>query len=211
MKTRSTNGQVMRRFSVLAALFVAVPGLAVAHVSISPREAKPGAQQQYTVRVPTEGQVATASVYLQVPEGMIVTEVPPSEGASHEVKKDGDRIIAITWTKEIPPKQSAQFMFTARNPGAAGQITWKVQQRFADGTSRDWTPATKLTDTPSAHAAPAPAPTNPQADVHAPAGHQMAPATGEAAVSRNGSRSTMPPSTQRIQIGAAPTTDQAKK
>lgn len=200
----------MRRFTVLAALFVAVPGLAVAHVSISPREAKPGAQQQYTVRVPTEGQVATTSIYLQVPEGMIVTEVPHPEGATHEVKKDGDRIIAITWTKEIPPKQSAQFLFTARNP-AAGQITWKVQQRFADGTSRDWTPGTKLTDTPATAVAPAAAPANMQADVHAPAGYEMVLATGEAAVSRSGSRRTMPPSTQRIQIGTAPKTDQAKK
>lgn len=200
----------MRRFSVLAALFVAVPGLAVAHVSISPREAKPGAQQQYTVRVPTEGQVATTSIYLQVPEGIIVTEVPHPEGANHEVKKDGDRIIAITWTKEIPPKQSAQFLFTARNPAAAGQITWKVQQRFADGTSRDWTPGTKLTDTPATAVAPAAAPANMQADVHTPAGYQMVQAAVEAAVSRSGPRRATPPSTQRIQIGAAPKTDQAK-
>lgn len=171
----------MRRFSVLATLFVTVPGLAVAHVSIAPREAKPGAQQQYTVRVPTEGQVATTAVYLQVPEGMTVTEVPHPEGATHEVKKDGARIITITWTKEIPPKQSAQFLFTARNPAAAGQITWKVQQRFADGTSRDWTPGTKLTETPAAPAATAATPAKPQAGVHAPPGHQ-ASAAGEAPV-----------------------------
>ena len=172
----------MKRFSVLAALFVMVPGLALAHVSVAPREAKPGAQQQYTVRVPTEGHVATTAVYLQVPEGMTVTDVPHPEGATHEVKRDGNRIIAITWTKEIPPKQSAQFLFTATTPPAAGQIAWKVQQRFADGTSRDWTPGTALTDTPATSRASAAAPVTPQAGAHAPAGHQMAPATGEAAV-----------------------------
>ena len=163
----------MKRLSLLSALFVATPALAFAHVSVSPREAKPGAEQQYTVRVPTEGQVSTTAVYLQVPDRVTVTEVVHPEGAAHEVKKDGDRIVGITWTKEIPAKQSAQFLFTAKNPAAAGEITWKVQQRFADGTSRDWTPGTKLTDTPTA--APIPG------TVGAAAGQATAH-TGEAAV-----------------------------
>jgi ketosteroid isomerase-like protein len=106
--------------------------------------------QQYTVRVPTEGQVATTSVYLEVPDGVTVTDVPRPEGATHEVKRDGTRIVGITWTKEIPPKQRAEFLFKARNPAAPGQITWKVQQRFADGKVSNWTPGTKLTETPAA-------------------------------------------------------------
>lgn len=169
----------MRRFSVLAAAFVIVPTLAFAHVTVAPRESKPGADQQYTVRVPTEGQVATTSVSLQVPDGMTVTEVPHPEGATHEVKKDGNRIVGITWTKEIPPKQRAEFVFSAKNPAAEGQITWKVQQRFADGTARDWTPGTKLTNTPAAPPTAANAPPAAQSAGHS-AGHQTA-ATGEAA------------------------------
>jgi uncharacterized protein YcnI len=140
----------MRRLSVLTASFVVVPTLAFAHVTIAPREAKPGVDQQYTVRVPTEGQVATTSVYLEVPDGVTVTDVPRPEGATHEVKRDGTRIVGITWTKEIPPKQRAEFLFKARNPAAPGQITWKVQQRFADGKVSNWTPGTKLTETPAA-------------------------------------------------------------
>lgn len=139
----------MRRFSVLAASFAIVPTLAFAHVTVAPRESKPGTEQQYTVRVPTEGQVATTSVLLEVPEGVTVTDVPRPEGATHEVKKDGTRIVAITWTKEIPPKQRAEFQFNATNPAAPGQITWKIQQRFADGKVSNWTPGTKLTDTPA--------------------------------------------------------------
>lgn len=162
----------MRRVIPIAAIAALVPAVAWAHVSVTPREAKPGVEQQYTVRVPTEGQVETTSVYLEVPDGVTVTDVPHPEGATHEVKKDGNRIVAITWTKEIPPKQRAEFMFKATNPAAEGQITWKVQQRFADGKSSDWTPGTKLTNTPAAPATPGAAPA---------AGHQ-APATGEAAV-----------------------------
>jgi ketosteroid isomerase-like protein/uncharacterized protein YcnI len=155
----------------MAAMAALVPAIAWAHVSVAPREAKPGIEQQYTVRVPTEGQVATTSVYLEIPEGVTVTDVSHPEGATHELKKSGNRIVGITWTKEIPPKQRAEFMFKATNPPAEGQITWKAQQRFADGTSRDWTPGTKLTNTPAAPPTPAAAPVG---------GHQT-PATGEVA------------------------------
>ena len=171
----------MRRVIPIGAMAVLVPALAWGHVTVAPREAKPGVEQQYTVRVPTEGQVATTSVYLEVPEGVTVTGVPHPEGATHEVKKDGNRIVAITWTREIPPRQSAEFIFKATNPAAEGQLTWKVQQRFADGQSSNWTPGTKLTNTPSAPAARGAAPAAAQAGGHA-AGHQGAPATGEAAV-----------------------------
>jgi uncharacterized protein YcnI len=139
----------MKRFSALAASFVVVPTLAFAHVTVAPREAKPGVEQQYTVHVPTEGQVATTSVYLEVPDGITVTDVPHPEGAAHEVKKDGSRIVGMTWTKAIPPKQRSEFLFKATNPAAPGQITWKIQQRFADGKVSNWTPGTKLTETPA--------------------------------------------------------------
>ena len=152
----------MKRLVPLATMLALVPAAAWAHVTVLPREAKPGIEQQYTVRVPTEGQVSTTSVYLEVPEGMTILEVPHPEGATHEVKKDGNRIVAITWTKEIPPKQRAEFVFKAKNPPAEGQITWKVQQRFADGKSSDWTPGTKLTNTPAVPTA-ATAPTGSQA------------------------------------------------
>ena len=161
----------MRRVISLGAMAALVPAVAWAHVTVAPREAKPGIEQQYTVRVPTEGQVATTSVYLEVPEGVTVTDVPHSEGATHAVKKDGNRIVGITWTKEIPPKQRAEFVFKATNPTAEGQITWKVQQRFADGKFSDWTPGTRLTSTPAAPPTPAAVPGG---------GHQT-PATGEVA------------------------------
>ena len=102
-----------------------------------------------------------------------VTVAPHPEGATDEVKKDGNRIVAITWTKEILPKQRAEFVFTATNPAAEGQISWKVQQRFADGKSSNWTPGTKLTDSPAAPAAArGTAPAAPQAGGHAADGHQ---------------------------------------
>ena len=57
----------MRKHSVLATLAVLVPSFAVGYVSVRPRESKPGAEEQYTVRVPTEGAVATTHVVLDIP------------------------------------------------------------------------------------------------------------------------------------------------
>lgn len=128
--------------ATLAAL-IGLPAVADAHVTVRPRESKPSLEEKYTVRVPTEGEVATVSVELDIPDGVTVTDVPSPEGATHETTKTGTRIIRIKWTKEIPPKQTAEFPFVARNP-AHEQIIWNVRQNFADGKSTPWTPGTKL-------------------------------------------------------------------
>lgn len=170
-----------QKVSVLAALMLVAPSLAFAHVRVTPRESRPGVEETYTVRVPTEGQVPTTSVFLEVPEGMTVTDVPKPHGGTAEVKKDGNRIVAITWTQVIAPKQSAEFVFTATNPAVLGQVTWKVQQRFTDGRSSPWTPGTKLTNTPAAPTPPASAAAG-QAATGRMAGHRMAPTPGDTAV-----------------------------
>ena len=115
-----------------------------AHVTIGPTESRLGISERYTVRVPTEGQVATTGVDLEVPEGVSVSYVLASSGWKSSVKRDGNRIVAISWTVDVPPAHFAELVFNARNPKEGTGIAWKVKQRFADGTSRDWTAATKL-------------------------------------------------------------------
>ena len=121
----------------LVAAVLALPALALAHVSVRPRESTPAAEERYTVRVPTEGAVWTTHVPLEIPAGVTVLEVPPVEGGTVDTVKAGDRITSIIWKKDIPPKQSAEFVFRARNP-AARDIAWKAHQHFADGTAADW-------------------------------------------------------------------------
>ena len=128
----------MRYRLALFALFALLPSLAFAHVTVRPRESAPGAQETYTVRVPTEGAVATVKLELEIPEGVTVMDVPHPEGATHDVKKANGRITSITWTKEIKPKEAAEFTFTARNPTTGDALVWKAHQHFADGTSADW-------------------------------------------------------------------------
>ena len=99
--------------------------------------AAPGAEQLYTVRVPTEGTVSSVMLELDIPDGVHVMQVMPGEGFTFDVKKDGSRIVSITWTREIKPKEFALFTFTARNP-QSGMLQWKAHQTFVDGSIRHW-------------------------------------------------------------------------
>ncbi len=127
----------MKRHLLVGLILLTVPSLALAHVSVRPRESKAGAEERYTVRVPTEGAVATTQVVLEIPAGLAVVEVLPHDGATFETTRQGDRITAITWKKEIPPKASAEFVLRATNP-SAGDLIWKAHQHFADGSIVDW-------------------------------------------------------------------------
>ncbi len=122
----------------MIAIAVVVAGSIVsAHVTVWPQESRAGAGERYTVRVPTEGKVTTTSVELEVPTDVVVSGVLVGAGYTYEVRRENDRIVAITWKQEIKPAEYGEFVFFARNPKAA-QIAWKVRQRYADGTSADW-------------------------------------------------------------------------
>ena len=124
------------RAAVITIGVLSMAATAGAHVTVWPQESRAGAGERYTVRVPTEGQVATTSVELEVPADVTVTAVLVG-GGPYEVRREGNRIVAITWKLEIKPAETGEFVFFARNP-KAGEIAWKARQRFADGTSADW-------------------------------------------------------------------------
>jgi uncharacterized protein YcnI len=121
-----------------AIVLVLTAAVAQAHVTVWPRESRAGAGERYTVRVPTEGKVATTSVELEVPADVTVTGVLVGAGYTYEARREGDRIVAITWKQEIKPAEYGEFVFFARNPKSGTQIAWKVRQRHADGSSADW-------------------------------------------------------------------------
>lgn len=126
------------RLMVLTASLLSVCAVAEAHVRISPRESKPGATETYTARVPTEGKVTTTSVQLDVPDGVTIVSASAPAGMTYEFKREGDRIVSITWTVEIKPGEASELSFVARNPTSGEEIVWKVHQRYVDGTSSDW-------------------------------------------------------------------------
>lgn len=125
------------RAAAIAIVVLFVASVAGAHVTVWPQQSQAGAGERYTVRVPTEGQIPTTSVELEVPSDVTVSGVLVGAGYSYDVRRDGNRIAAITWKQEIKPGEIGEFVFFARNPKAE-QIAWKARQRFADGTSADW-------------------------------------------------------------------------
>lgn len=127
------------RLAMAALLALLIPASARAHVSITPRESTAGATEKYVVRVPTEGKVTTTGAELDVPDGVVVEVLSVPAGWKYEVKRQGERIVAITWQMDIKPGEFAEFGFVARNPRDKAQIVWTLRQRFADGTVTDWT------------------------------------------------------------------------
>ena len=145
----------MQTRTLIAALALTlVASAAHAHVSVRPRESKPGATEKYIVRVPTEGKVATTSVEVDIPAGVSVEAVESADGVKSEMKREGGRLVSIIWTVTIDPGANREFTFTAKNPSEGTEIAWRAHQRYADGTSSEWVgvagsrqpaPVTKLT------------------------------------------------------------------
>lgn len=123
---------------VVAIALLGASSVLQAHVTVWPRQSQAGTSERYTVRVPTEGQITTTSVELEVPADVTVTGVLVGSGYTYETRREGNRIVAITWKQDIKAGEVGEFVFFARNPKAAHHIAWKARQRFADGTSADW-------------------------------------------------------------------------
>ncbi len=122
-------------FAFTAIVFSSV---ASAHVTVWPRASNTGAQEKYVVRVPTEGAVATASLELVIPSNVTVVSIGAATGHAYELKKVEGRVVGIVWSMKINPGEFAEFAFMARNPKDGKEIIWKATQRFADGTTTQW-------------------------------------------------------------------------
>ena len=110
-----------------------------AHVTVAPRESRPGISERYTVRVPTEGKVATVAAEMDVPAGVIIETLQAPMGWTHEITRKDDRISAVVWKTNVKPGEYIEVGFVARNPRQGTQIVWILRQRFEDGTMTDWT------------------------------------------------------------------------
>jgi len=126
------------RLFLACVLVLSIASAASAHVTVWPRESAAGAMERYVVRVPNEQKVPCTSVDLEVPPGVTVRDMLVPNGWQYELKKDGDRIIAITFRMEIKPGEFAEYPLTAVNPKDATEIAWKAHQHYADGRTFDW-------------------------------------------------------------------------
>ncbi|ANE43606.1 DUF1775 domain-containing protein [Deinococcus puniceus] len=141
---------------ILTVLLAALP-FAAAHATVRTEaglsESKAGAGESYRLNVPTEKEISTTEVRLLVPAGVTITRFQTMPGFTRTVTKNAAGLVTeVVWKGRIAPMEFARFLFSARNPADAGTLSWKVYQKYSDGSVVAWddsdpekTPASKTT------------------------------------------------------------------
>lgn len=125
---------------VSALLTLAISGVAWAHVTVNPEEVPAGEFETLTVKVPTEKEMPTTEVRVEVPEGFTVSAVQPVPGWTHEFEREGGEVTAVVWSGgEIGPEEFQQFPISARTPEEPGEYAWRAFQTYEDGSVVEWT------------------------------------------------------------------------
>src|SRR5918997_4861865 len=118
-------------------LVVAVP--AWAHVVVSPEEVAGGDYETLTVSVPTEKEIPTTEIRVEVPEGFLLSGVQPVPGWEHAFEEDRGVVTAVTFSGgEIRPREFQQFLVQAQAPEEPGGYPWKATQTYEDGSVVEW-------------------------------------------------------------------------
>jgi uncharacterized protein YcnI len=135
----------MKRFLVRAAALstctmLAVSAPAWAHVVVSPEQVPAGDYETLTVSVPTEKEVPTTKIRVEVPEGFLLSGVQPVPGWEYAFEEDGGVVTAVTWSGgEIGPREFQQFLVQAQAPENPGEYPWRAFQTYGDGSVVEWT------------------------------------------------------------------------
>jgi uncharacterized protein YcnI len=123
-----------------SSLTLAVASVAWAHVVVSPEEVAAGDYETLTVSVPTEKEVPTTEVRVEVPEDFTLSGVQPVPGWQYEFEEDGGLITAVTWSGgEIGPREFQQFLVQAQAPEEPGGYSWRAIQIYEDDSVVEWT------------------------------------------------------------------------
>jgi uncharacterized protein YcnI len=121
---------------------LAVSASAWAHVVVSPEEVTAGDYETLTVSVPTEKEIPTTEIRVEVPEGFLLSGVQPVPGWQHAFEEDGGVVTAVTFSGgEIRPREFQQFLVQAQAPEEPGEYPWKAIQTYEDGSVVEWTGA----------------------------------------------------------------------
>jgi periplasmic copper chaperone A len=143
--------------ALLAALALAAPAGAGAHVTLQPEEAAAGDFTVLDVRVPNErDDAATTKVDVQFPPGFVFASYQPVPGWSVQVGMEKldkpltshgeeitEQVSRMTWTAGdsagIQPGQFLDFPVSVQIPGEAGDtLTFKALQTYDNGEVVRW-------------------------------------------------------------------------
>ncbi len=125
--------------AVLGAM-LALAAPAQAHVVVSPEEVTAGEYETLTVSVPTEKEIPTTEIRVEVPEGFLLSGVQPVPGWEHAFEEDRGIVTAVMFSGgEIRPREFQQFLVQAQAPEEPGGYPWKATQTYEDGSTVEWT------------------------------------------------------------------------
>jgi uncharacterized protein YcnI len=123
---------------------LAVSAPAWAHVVVSPEVVTAGDYETLTVSVPTEKEIPTTKIRVEVPEGFLLSGVQPVPGWEHTFQEDGGVVRAVTFSGgEIRPREFQQFLVQAQAPDKPGKYPWKAFQTYEDGSVVEWVGASE--------------------------------------------------------------------
>jgi uncharacterized protein YcnI len=119
---------------------LAISAPALAHVVVTPEEVSAGDYETLTVSVPTEKEIPTTEIRVEVPEGFLLSGVQPVPEWEHTFQEDGGVVRAVTFSGgEIGPQEFQQFLLQAQAPEEPGEYPWKAFQTYEDGSVVEWT------------------------------------------------------------------------
>src|SRR3712207_6243000 len=120
-------------------LLLVVTSVASAHVRVLPEEVPADTFEVFTVRVPTEKEISTTGVRVEVPEGFTISRVKPVPGWDYELEEEAGVVRAITWSGgEIGPTEFQEFDIQGKTPEEAGEYPWRAFQTYEDGSVVEW-------------------------------------------------------------------------
>ena len=121
---------------------LALANPAAAHVVVSPEEVTVGDYETLTISVPTEKEVPTTEIRVEVPEGFLLSGVQPVPGWEHAFEEDRGVVTAVTFSGgQIRPREFQQFLVQAQAPEEPGGYPWRATQTYEDGSTVEWTGA----------------------------------------------------------------------
>ena len=130
----------LRLAALSAFLTLAASGVASAHVVVDPEEVAAGEYEKLTVTVPTEKEVPTSEVRVDVPEGFTVSGVKPVPGWEYEFEEEEGVVTAVTWSGgQVRPREFQEFQMQSQTPKEPGEYAFGATQTYEDGTVVEWT------------------------------------------------------------------------
>lgn len=117
-------------------------GLASAHVTVLPSETTQGRYEKFTVRVPSEKEVATVKVEIKFPAGVTISRFEPKFGWKYDIAKDASgKITGVIWTATgdgFGATEFGEFNMQGKVEADAKDLNWKAYQTYKDGSVVEW-------------------------------------------------------------------------